>query len=124
MAQLLRRQEARYHELMNIFDMQPVGDDIAEEVELQIKYEGYIQRQVRQVEKFKKFEKKLIPSSFDYNLVSGFSREVIEKLNRVRPETVGQASSISGVTPAAISLLLVAIDKSKRQTHRSVIKLS
>ncbi len=124
MAQLLRRQEARYHELMNIFGIQPVGDDIAEEVELQIKYEGYIQRQVRQVEKFKKFEKKLIPSSFDYNLVSGFSREVLEKLNRVRPETVGQASRISGVTPAAISLLLVAIDKSKRQTHRSVIKLS
>ena len=117
MAQLLRRQEARYHELMNIFDLQPVDDDIAEEVELQIKYEGYIQRQVRQVEKFKKLEKKLIPSSFDYDMVSGFSREVREKFNRVRPETVGQASRISGVTPAAISLLLVAIDKGRRQTH-------
>ncbi|HBR49240.1 MAG TPA: tRNA uridine-5-carboxymethylaminomethyl(34) synthesis enzyme MnmG [Nitrospira sp.] len=117
MAQLLRRQEARYHELMNIFDLQPVDDDIAEEVELQIKYEGYIQRQVRQVEKFKKLEKKLIPSSFDYDMVSGFSREVREKFNRVRPETVGQASRISGVTPAAISLLLVAIEKGRRQTH-------
>ena len=117
MAQLLRRQEARYHELMNIFDLQPVDDDIAEEVELQIKYEGYIQRQVRQVEKFKKLEKKLIPSSFDYDIVSGFSREVREKFNRVRPETVGQASRISGVTPAAISLLLVAIEKGRRQTH-------
>ncbi|MBS0152172.1 MAG: tRNA uridine-5-carboxymethylaminomethyl(34) synthesis enzyme MnmG [Nitrospira sp.] len=117
MAQLLRRQEARYHELMNIFEIQPVDDDIAEEVELQIKYEGYIQRQVRQVEKFKKLEKKLIPSSFDYNMVSGFSCEVREKFNRVRPETVGQASRISGVTPAAISLLLVAIEKSRRQSH-------
>jgi tRNA uridine 5-carboxymethylaminomethyl modification enzyme len=117
MAQLLRRQEARYHELMNIFGIQPVDADIAEEVELQIKYEGYIQRQVRQVEKFKKFEKKSIPSSFDYNMVSGFSREVREKLNRVRPETVGQASRISGVTPAAISLLLVAIEKGRRQSH-------
>lgn len=116
-AQLLRRQEARYHELMNLFDLQPVDDDIAEEVELQIKYEGYIQRQVRQVEKFKKLEKKLIPSSFDYDLVPGFSHEVREKLNRVRPETVGQASRISGVTPAAISLLLVAIEKGRRQIH-------
>lgn len=61
MAQLLRRQEARYHELMNIFEIQPVDDDIAEEVELQIKYEGYIQRQVRQVEKFRKFEKNRYP---------------------------------------------------------------
>ena len=116
-AQLLRRQEARYHEIMNLFDLQPVDDDIAEEVELQIKYEGYIQRQVRQVEKFKKLEKKLIPSSFDYDLVPGFSHEVREKLNRVRPETVGQASRISGVTPAAISLLLVAIEKGRRQIH-------
>ncbi len=117
MAQLLRRQEARYHELMNIFEIQPVDDDIAEEVELQIKYEGYIQRQVRQVEKFRKFEKKSIPSSFDYNMVSGFSREVREKLNRVKPETVGQASRISGITPAAISLLLVAIEKNRQQIH-------
>ena len=117
MAQLLRRQEACYHELMNIFDLQPVDDDIAEEVELQIKYEGYIQRQVRQVEKFKKLENKLIPSSFDYDMVPGFSREVREKFNRVRPETVGQASRISGVTPAAISLLLVAIEKGRRQIH-------
>lgn len=117
MAQLLRRQEARYHELMNIFELQPVDDDIAEEVELQIKYEGYIQRQVRQVEKFKKLEKKLIPTSFDYDMVSGFSHEVREKFNRVRPETVGQASRISGVTPAAISLLLVAIEKGRRQSH-------
>lgn len=116
-AQLLRRQEAHYHELMNIFERQPVDDDIAEEVELQIKYEGYIQRQLRQVEKFKKLEKKLIPRSFDYDLISGFSREVREKLIRVRPETVGQAARISGVTPAAISLLLVAIEKSRRQSH-------
>ncbi|MBX3327190.1 MAG: tRNA uridine-5-carboxymethylaminomethyl(34) synthesis enzyme MnmG [Nitrospira sp.] len=119
MAQLLRRQEAHYHELMNIFDIPAVDEDIAEEVELQIKYEGYIDRQMRQVEKFKRLEKKSIPSSFDYNLVSGFSREVREKLNRVRPETVGQASRISGVTPAAISLLLVAIEKDKRQSRHS-----
>jgi tRNA uridine 5-carboxymethylaminomethyl modification enzyme len=123
MAHLLRRQEARYCELMSAFHIKAVEDDIAEEVELHIKYEGYIQRQVRQVEKFKKFEKKAIPASFNYNLVSGFSREVLEKFNRVKPETVGQASRISGVTPAAISLLLVAIEKGRRQSHHSHTKL-
>ena len=122
MAQLLRRQEARYCELMSVFHIEAVEDDIAEEVELHIKYEGYIQRQVRQVEKFKKIEKKSIPGSFNYNLLSGFSREVIEKFNRVKPETVGQASRISGVTPAAISLLLVAIEKGRRQSHHSHTK--
>jgi tRNA uridine 5-carboxymethylaminomethyl modification enzyme len=96
-------------------------DEVGEEVELQIKYEGYVRRQIQQVEKFKRLDQKLIPQTFDYDSVPGFSREVLEKFNRVRPETVGQASRISGVTPAAISLLLVAIEKSRRQsssTHR------
>ena len=90
--------------------------EIGEEIELQIKYEGYVRRQIQQVEKFKRLEQKLIPRMFDYNTVTGFSTEVREKFNRVRPETVGQASRISGVTPAAISLLLVAIEKSRRQS--------
>ncbi|MGC4097716.1 MAG: tRNA uridine-5-carboxymethylaminomethyl(34) synthesis enzyme MnmG [Nitrospira sp.] len=116
MAQLLRRQEANYRELLNVFGIPAIPDlEIGEEVELQIKYEGYVRRQIQQVEKFKKLEQKLIPRTFNYNSVSGFSREVREKFNRVRPETVGQASRISGVTPAAISLLLVSIEKSKRQ---------
>jgi tRNA uridine 5-carboxymethylaminomethyl modification enzyme len=98
--------------------MDPIEDpDIIDEVELQIKYEGYIRRQSYQVEKFKKFEQKFIPERFDYDIVPGFSREVREKLKRVRPETIGQASRISGVTPAAISLLTVAIEKYKHQSH-------
>ncbi len=118
MAQLLRRQESSYQELLRTFEMPFIPDDeICEEVELQIKYEGYVRRQIQQVEKFKKLEQKLIPHAFNYNRVSGFSSEVREKLNRVRPETVGQASRISGVTPAAISLLLVAIEKNRRQLH-------
>lgn len=117
MAQLLRRQEASYQELLKAFGMPFIPEnEIAEEVELQIKYEGYVRRQIQQIEKFKKLEQKLIPHMFNYNMVSGFSREVREKFNRVRPETVGQASRISGVTPAAISLLLVAIEKSRRNT--------
>ncbi|HEX6726848.1 MAG TPA: tRNA uridine-5-carboxymethylaminomethyl(34) synthesis enzyme MnmG [Nitrospira sp.] len=116
MAQLLRRQESSYQELLKVFGMPFIPEhEIGEEVEIQIKYEGYVRRQIQQVEKFKKLEQKLIPHTFSYNEVSGFSREVREKFNRVRPETVGQASRISGVTPAAISLLLVAIEKSRRQ---------
>ena len=116
MAQLLRRQESSYQELLKFFGMPFIPEhEIGEEVEIQIKYEGYVRRQIQQVEKFKKLEQKLIPHTFNYNEVSGFSREVREKFNRVRPETVGQASRISGVTPAAISLLLVAIEKSRRQ---------
>lgn len=95
--------------------------EIADEVELLIKYEGYIRRQLQQIGKFKKFEQKYIPQAFDYDIVSGFSREVREKLKKVRPETIGQASRISGVTPAAISLLLVAIEKHKRQPPQHVI---
>ena len=116
MAQLLRRQESSYQELLKFFGMPFIPEhEIGEEVEIQIKYEGYVRRQIQQVEKFKKLEQKLIPHTFNYNEVSGFSREVREKFNRVRPETVGQASRISGVTPAAISLLLVAIEKNRRQ---------
>lgn len=116
MAQLLRRQESNYQELLTVFGMPFIPEnEISEEVELQIKYEGYVRRQIQQVEKFKKLEQKLIPPTFNYNSVLGFSSEAREKFNRIRPETVGQASRISGVTPAAISLLLVAIEKSRHQ---------
>ena len=115
MAQLIRRQEANYRDLLEFFGEDVISDhEIADEVELQIKYEGYVRRQIQQIEKFKRLEHKVIPRSFDYGTVLGFSREVREKLIRVRPETIGQASRISGVTPAAISLLLVTIEKSNR----------
>ncbi len=118
MAQLLRRQESTYYDLLRTFGMPAILDnDIGEEVEIEVKYEGYVRRQIQQVEKFKKLEKKSIPHVFNYDSVSGFSREVLEKFSRIRPETVGQASRISGVTPAAISLLLVAIEKNRRQLH-------
>ena len=125
MAQLLRRQEATYPGLLEFFGEDVISDhEIADEVELQIKYEGYVRRQIQQIEKFKRLEKKLIPQTFDYNTVPGFSREVREKLIRVRPETIGQASRISGVTPAAISLLLVTIEKSHRQFRSNTQSVS
>jgi tRNA uridine 5-carboxymethylaminomethyl modification enzyme len=113
-AQLLRRQDARYQHVLQMLDM-PFFDDqeISDEVELQIKYDGYIRRQLKQVAQVKKFDGKVIPPALDYDGIPGFSREVREKLKKVRPETLGQASRISGVTPAAVSLLMVAIEKFK-----------
>jgi tRNA uridine 5-carboxymethylaminomethyl modification enzyme len=120
-AQILRRQESNYQDLLRTLEIDIIEDiEISGEVELQIKYEGYIRRQLQQVRKFQKFEKKYIPPAFDYDAVSGFSREVREKLKKVRPETIGQASRISGITPAAISLLLVALEKHNRQPHQQM----
>lgn len=122
LAQILRRQESTYQCLLRTLEIDAIEDvEIADEVELQIKYDGYIKRQLHQIGKFKKFEQRCIPQAFNYDLVSGFSSEVREKLKRVRPETIGQASRISGVTPAAISLLLVAVEKYHRQPPQQVV---
>ena len=83
----------------------------AEQVEIQIKYEGYINRQQDEISRQERNEKTRLPAGFDYKAVKGLSNEVILKLNQVQPETMGQASRISGITPAAISLLLVYLKK-------------
>lgn len=115
LAQLLRRQEATYQNLLTFLGEITIGDhESADEVELQVKYEGYVSRQLQQVDKFRRLEEKVIPLNFSYDMVTGFSNEVRERLNRVRPETIGQAARISGVTPAAISLLLITIEKNQR----------
>jgi tRNA uridine 5-carboxymethylaminomethyl modification enzyme len=120
-AEILRRQESTYQGLLKILEMEAIEDrEVSDEVELQIKYEGYIRRQLQQIGKFKKLELKYIPDRFDYDMVPGFSREVREKLKKIRPETIGQASRISGMTPAAISLLLVALEKRKHLPPQSV----
>ena len=118
-AQLLKRQESTYRQLLQTFNVEMIKDDeIIDEVELEIKYEGYIKRQLQQIGQFRKLEQRSIPPMFDYKSVPGFSREVLEKLVRVRPSTIGQASRISGVTPASISLLIVALEKFKRNGPR------
>jgi tRNA uridine 5-carboxymethylaminomethyl modification enzyme len=108
---ILKRPEIN-HEFIKRFSPseESLTKEIEELVEIQIKYEGYIQKQLEQVERMKQFEEKIIPPDFDFNL-SGLSREVIQKLNEVRPRTIGQAMRIPGVTPAAISILMVAIQK-------------
>jgi len=118
-AQLLRRQEATYEMLLDSLDLERSQDaEIIEEIEIQVKYSGYIKRQLQQIGRFKKLEKRAIPDAFSYDGIVGFSQEVREKLKRVRPASIGQASRISGVTPAAISLLMVALEKQRGAASR------
>lgn len=110
---LIRRPEVNYQDLMQILGIGPALLDpaAAEQVEIQIKYEGYINRQQDEIAKHERNENSKLPLDFDYSQVKGLSNEVVLKLNQSRPETVGQASRISGITPAAISLLLVYLKK-------------
>ena len=108
--QLLKRAELDY-EVVKTFDPPPVaiGKKIAHQVEIDIKYEGYIARQRREIEKFQNLERMPIPSDFDFNRVHGLSNELKEKLSTVKPASLGQTSRIDGMTPAALSVLMVAL---------------
>jgi tRNA uridine 5-carboxymethylaminomethyl modification enzyme len=110
---LLRRPEITYTQLTSLDHFAPALDDLqsAEQVEIQVKYEGYIQRQQDEIEKSLRHEHTQIPSDFDYSEVKGLSNEVVLKLSNSKPETVGIASRISGITPAAISIILVYLKK-------------
>ena len=108
LSELLKRSEISYASLATIDKDRPeLGEQVKEEVEIQVKYDGYIKMQEAQVEKFKKMEKKLLPEDLDYNTVKGISLEARQKLNKHKPHSIGQASRISGVSPADISVLLV-----------------
>ena len=108
LSELLKRAEISYASLATIDKDRPeLGEQVKEEVEIQVKYDGYIKMQEAQVEKFKKMEKKLLPEDLDYNTVKGISLEARQKLNKHKPQSIGQASRISGVSPADISVLLV-----------------
>lgn len=111
--ELIRRPEITYNTLMKIEAFGPGLDDpkAAEQVEIQIKYAGYITRQREEIAKSQRHENALLPPEFDYSRISGLSNEVVAKLTDARPETIGKASRISGITPAAVSLLLVYLKK-------------
>ena len=109
--ELLRRPEMHYADLVKDA---PVDVQVAEQVEIQAKYEGYIERQREEVARRAEFENRALPADLDYREVRGLSAEVQQKLDRHRPETIGQAARISGVTPAAISLLLVHLKRGFR----------
>ena len=111
--ELIRRPEMTYQQLMAIPSLGPALADplAAEQVEIQIKYAGYIERQKDEIAKSLRHENTLLPMDFDYSTISGLSNEVVAKLTDTRPETIGKATRISGITPAAISLLLVHLKK-------------
>lgn len=111
--ELIRRPEVTYEALMAVEGVGPGLDHLqaAEQVEIQIKYAGYIERQSEEVEKQLRNENTLLPLDLDYRDVNGLSNEVVAKLNTAKPQTIGQASRISGITPAAISILLVHLKK-------------
>lgn len=108
LAELVKRPELDYDKLEELDEDRPrLPDDVREQVNIEIKYEGYIKRQMQQVASFRKLEDKKLPEDFDYSEVNSLRREAVQKLNKVQPATIGQASRISGVSPADISVLLV-----------------
>lgn len=133
---LLKRPEIRYKDLVEVADSAPafgapslaerglrgVTKAVAEQVEIQIKYQGYIVRQMEQVERFKKTEKMRIPDDLDYSEVPSLSREVRDKLSKIKPISIGQASRISGITPAALSILRVYLKSRNRKQNTGEVK--
>ncbi|MBS9777403.1 MAG: tRNA uridine-5-carboxymethylaminomethyl(34) synthesis enzyme MnmG [Gammaproteobacteria bacterium] len=111
---LLKRPEVTYDEMKKISIINSdIPETVKHQLEVEIKYEGYLKRQQEEIDKHTRNEEKKIPENFDYSTVKGLSAEITEKLTKIRPETIGQAKRISGVTPAAISLILVYIKKYK-----------
>ncbi len=116
LAELIRRPEVGYANTAELDPERPVlSDAVCEQVEVQIKYDGYIKKQIAQVEQFKKMEKKLIPENIDYSAIGGLRLEAVEKLTDIQPKSMGQASRISGVSPADLSVLLIYLEQNRRQ---------
>ncbi len=115
LAELLKRTEITYNALKVLDKNRPELDrQVTEEVEVMVKYEGYIEMQKKQVEGFKKLEKKYLPEDVDYNTIKGIRLEARQKLNKYKPYSIGQASRISGVSPADISVLLIYLEQNKK----------
>jgi tRNA uridine 5-carboxymethylaminomethyl modification enzyme len=113
--EILKRPEIHFKHLL-LFDrsLESISEAVKDQVEIQVKYDGYIKRQMEQIEKSKRLEEVNLPENFDFSSVIGLSTEVMEKLKKIRPYSLGQASRISGVTPAAISVLMINL---KKQGH-------
>jgi tRNA uridine 5-carboxymethylaminomethyl modification enzyme len=113
--QLLKRPEITYTAIRDCLPPDNhLGEDVEKQVEIQVKYEGYIARQIEAADKMKKLEEKKIPEEMDYTSVPGISKEILCKLGEVRPANLGQAGRIPGMTPAALSLIMIAIEKTRR----------
>ena len=114
-ADLLKRKEISYDDLKHIVELPEISEDVKKQVEITLVYEGYIKKQLEQVERMEKLEEKLLPEDINYDEVSSLRDEAREKLNAIRPISIGQASRISGVSPADISVLLVYLEQYRRQ---------
>ena len=118
LAELIKRPELSYEVLAPIDkDRTELPWEVKEQVNINLKYEGYISRQMRQVEHFKKLEKKIIPDGLDYYAINGLRKEAMQKLDKFNPRSIGQASRISGVSPADISVLLVYLESYRRNNN-------
>lgn len=116
LAELMRRPELDYFILKELDENRPVlPEDVMEQVNINVKYEGYLKRQKQQVDQFKKLENKRLDVNFDYSVVKSLRREAVQKLNLYKPVSIGQASRISGVSPADISVLLVYLEQKNRR---------
>ncbi|WP_297963116.1 tRNA uridine-5-carboxymethylaminomethyl(34) synthesis enzyme MnmG [uncultured Anaerovibrio sp.] len=111
---LLKRPDIDYDKLKKIFSLPDIDEEAKQQVEISITYEGYIKKQLEQVEKMKRLEEKLIPESIDYDKVANLRDEAREKLADIRPRSIGQAGRISGVSPADISVLMIYLEQQKR----------
>ena len=123
LAELIRRPELDYDKIESIDkERKPLPYDVCEQVNINIKYDGYISRQMKQVKQFKKMEQKKIPSTIDYSKINSLRIEAVQKLTEIRPESVGQAARISGVSPADISVLLVYLENYNRNVSRETLE--
>lgn len=118
-ADLLKRKEISYDDLKHIVELPEISEDVKKQVEITLVYEGYIKKQLEQVERMEKLEEKLLPEDINYDEVSSLRDEAREKLNAIRPISIGQASRISGVSPADISVLLVYLEQYRRQGEKA-----
>ena len=120
MIDLIKRPEVSYGMLKPIDHERPeLSDDVTLQVQIQIKFDGYIKRQEVQVEQFKKIEKRKLPIDFDYYQIKGLRNEAKEKLNNLKPENIGQASRVSGISPSDISVLLIYMERNNTLTSNS-----
>ena len=117
-ADLIRRPQINYNDIAQFDTERPqLSFEVCEQVELQIKYDGYIEKQLAQIEQMRKLETTLLPENTDYSQVYGLRLEAAEKLNKIKPHSLGQASRISGVSPADVSMLAVWLQKHKEENN-------
>jgi tRNA uridine 5-carboxymethylaminomethyl modification enzyme len=121
-AQLLKRPELMYEDILLLLSEEDVlQTEVSAQVQTEVKYKGYIDKQLLQIEKFQKMENRRIPEDLSYQALAGLSREAMEKLGKIRPVSVGQASRISGVSPADISLLLIYLEQQRRKGGAGIV---